>query len=186
MTGSMRRLTTKPRRLSQIIGLAAAVALLGAAIGHAAIPSANGTISACKKSDGSLKLIDKEAGQSCSSTQKLVEWNRQGPAGPQGPVDPAAGAFIDRYGTDVGGAATATGAPCTIGQILLTASGMKTAGGISADGQLLPIAEYDQLFVLLGTTYGGDGQQTFAVPDLRAITPDHMTYSICTHGIWPH
>jgi microcystin-dependent protein len=61
---------------------------------------------------------------------------------------------------------------------------VKTAGGVSANGQLLAISDYNQLFSLLGTTYGGDGQVTFAVPDLRAITPDHMTYSICTHGVW--
>jgi hypothetical protein len=179
MTGFMRRLTTK--KLPGIIGLAAALAVVITAIAAGAIPSASGTISACKKSDGSIKLIDKEAGQGCPSSQQLVEWNRQGPAGP---VDPATGAFVDRFGTDVGGAATATGAPCTVGQVLLTASGAKTAGGVSANGQLLAISDYNQLFSLLGTTYGGDGQVTFAVPDLRAITPDHMTYSICTHGVW--
>jgi Phage Tail Collar Domain len=176
---------TKPLKLPAIIGLAAAFAVLLAAIASAAIPSAGGTISACKKADGSIRLIDKEAGQGCPSSQQLVEWNRQGPAGPEGPVDPAAGAFLDRFGADVGGAAAAAGAPCTVGQVLLTASGVKTAGGVSANGQLLEISQYDQLFSLLGTTYGGDGKVAFAVPDLRAITPDHMTYSICTHGVWP-
>jgi microcystin-dependent protein len=38
-------------------------------------------------------------------------------------------------------------------------------------GQLLPINQYDALFSLLGTTYGGDGQTTFALPDLRGRIP---------------
>ncbi len=43
----------------------------------------------------------------------------------------------------------------------------------SCDGQLLPIAQNQALFSLLGTTYGGDGQTTFALPDLRGRTPVH-------------
>ena len=42
------------------------------------------------------------------------------------------------------------------------------------DGSLLPISEYETLFNLIGTTYGGDGQQTFAVPDLRGRAPVHV------------
>lgn len=38
-------------------------------------------------------------------------------------------------------------------------------------GQLLPISQYDALFALIGTTYGGDGQTTFALPDLRSRIP---------------
>ena len=41
------------------------------------------------------------------------------------------------------------------------------------DGRLLSISEYDALFNLLGTTYGGDGQTTFGVPDLRGRLPIH-------------
>lgn len=44
----------------------------------------------------------------------------------------------------------------------------------SCDGSLLPISEYDALFALLGTTYGGDGQTTFGVPDLRGRLPIHQ------------
>jgi microcystin-dependent protein len=36
-----------------------------------------------------------------------------------------------------------------------------------------------------GTTYGGNGTTTFQLPDLRAITPNNMTYSICIVGIFP-
>jgi microcystin-dependent protein len=41
-------------------------------------------------------------------------------------------------------------------------------------GQLLPISDYDTLFSLIGTTYGGDGQSTFALPDLRGRVPIHQ------------
>ncbi|WP_236000269.1 phage tail protein [Bradyrhizobium uaiense] len=42
------------------------------------------------------------------------------------------------------------------------------------DGSLLPISDYETLFNLIGTTYGGDGQSNFAVPDLRGRLPLHM------------
>jgi microcystin-dependent protein len=42
------------------------------------------------------------------------------------------------------------------------------------DGSLLPISQYDALYALIGTTYGGDGQQTFALPDLRGRVPIHQ------------
>lgn len=41
------------------------------------------------------------------------------------------------------------------------------------EGQLLPISENETLFQLIGTTYGGDGQETFALPDLRGRIPIH-------------
>ena len=42
------------------------------------------------------------------------------------------------------------------------------------DGSLLPIAQYDALYALLGTTYGGDGQSTFGLPDFRGRIPLHQ------------
>ena len=47
-------------------------------------------------------------------------------------------------------------------------------GWMLCEGQLLPISEYETLFQLIGTTYGGDGQQTFALPDLRGRLPLHF------------
>jgi microcystin-dependent protein len=47
------------------------------------------------------------------------------------------------------------------------------AGWAFCDGHLLPISENDALFNLIGTTYGGDGQSTFALPDLRSRIPIH-------------
>jgi microcystin-dependent protein len=48
------------------------------------------------------------------------------------------------------------------------------AGWMFCDGQLLPISENETLFQLIGTTYGGDGQSTFALPDLRGRVPVHQ------------
>ena len=45
------------------------------------------------------------------------------------------------------------------------------AGWMTCDGQLLPISEYDTLFNLIGTTYGGDGQSTFALPNFSGRLP---------------
>jgi microcystin-dependent protein len=48
------------------------------------------------------------------------------------------------------------------------------AGWMFCEGQLQPISEYETLFNLIGTTYGGDGQSTFALPDLRGRLPVHF------------
>lgn len=48
------------------------------------------------------------------------------------------------------------------------------AGWMFCAGQLLPISEYETLFNLIGTTYGGDGQETFGLPDLQGRLPMHM------------
>lgn len=61
-----------------------------------------------------------------------------------------------------------------IGEIRMFAGNFAPMGWQFCDGSLLPIAEYDALFNLIGTTYGGDGQETFAVPDLRGRIPLHM------------
>lgn len=47
-------------------------------------------------------------------------------------------------------------------------------GWMFCEGQLLPISENEELFNLIGTTYGGDGQETFALPDLRGRLPIHQ------------
>lgn len=60
-----------------------------------------------------------------------------------------------------------------IGEIRLFAGNFAPVGWEICAGQLLAISENDALFVLLGTTYGGDGQETFALPDLRGRIPIH-------------
>jgi microcystin-dependent protein len=59
------------------------------------------------------------------------------------------------------------------------------AGATPAAGQVLSISQNTALFSLLGTTYGGDGQSTFKLPDLRSSAPNGLTYVICTIGIYP-
>jgi microcystin-dependent protein len=61
-----------------------------------------------------------------------------------------------------------------VGEIRLLAFNFPPAGWLQCDGALLAISEYETLFNLIGTTYGGDGQNTFAVPDLRSLVPIHM------------
>lgn len=60
-----------------------------------------------------------------------------------------------------------------IGEIRMAGFNFAPAGWAFCDGALLPIAENDALFSLIGTTYGGDGQTTFALPDLRGRIPLH-------------
>ncbi len=87
------------------------------------------------------------------------------------------------FGTNTNLAAAGTGAACTIGQVILSAGSV--ANGVPADGQLLPIAQNQALFSLLGTQYGGDGTTNFALPNLRGAAPNGLTYSICMSGVYP-
>jgi microcystin-dependent protein len=61
-----------------------------------------------------------------------------------------------------------------VGEIRMFAGNFAPAGWMFCEGQLLPISEYETLFNLIGTTYGGDGQSTFALPDLRGRVPVHQ------------
>ena len=60
-----------------------------------------------------------------------------------------------------------------VGEIRMFAGNFAPAGWMFCEGQLLPISENETLFQLIGTTYGGDGQETFALPDLRGRIPIH-------------
>jgi microcystin-dependent protein len=61
-----------------------------------------------------------------------------------------------------------------LGEIRMFAGNFAPVGWQLCNGQLLPIAEYDALFALIGTTYGGNGTTTFALPDLRSRIPVHQ------------
>jgi microcystin-dependent protein len=61
-----------------------------------------------------------------------------------------------------------------VGEIRMFGGNFNPAGWAFCDGSLVPIAEYDALFTLIGTTYGGDGQTTFALPDLQGRVPIHQ------------
>jgi len=61
-----------------------------------------------------------------------------------------------------------------VGEIRMFGGNFAPAGWMFCEGQLLPISENETLFQLIGTTYGGDGQSTFALPDLRGRVPIHQ------------
>jgi microcystin-dependent protein len=60
-----------------------------------------------------------------------------------------------------------------LGEVRLFAGNFAPVGWLFCDGSLLPISQYDALYNVLGTTYGGDGNTTFGVPDLRGRVPVH-------------
>ena len=61
-----------------------------------------------------------------------------------------------------------------VGEIRIFAGNFAPAGWMFCEGQQLPISENETLFQLIGTTYGGDGQETFNLPDLRGRIPIHQ------------
>jgi microcystin-dependent protein len=61
-----------------------------------------------------------------------------------------------------------------LGEIRMFGGNFAPQGWATCDGQILPIAQNTALFSLLGTTYGGNGQTTFALPDLRGRLPVHI------------
>jgi microcystin-dependent protein len=75
-----------------------------------------------------------------------------------------------------------------VGEIRMFGGNFAPAGWMTCDGQLLPISEYEILFNVIGTTYGGDGESTFALPNLSGRAALHMgsngvsTYTIGESG----
>lgn len=61
-----------------------------------------------------------------------------------------------------------------VGEIRMFGGNFAPAGWAFCDGSLLAISQFDTLFNLIGTTFGGDGQSTFALPDLRGRVPLHQ------------
>jgi hypothetical protein len=106
-----------------------------------------------------------------------------GPPGPQGPPGPSGTQGV--FGTDTSRGVTSLsqGIDCIIGEIKLFAG--PRGQFLPAYGQVLSIVQNQALFSLLGTTFGGNGQTTFALPDLRSAAPNGTTYYICTQGIYP-
>jgi microcystin-dependent protein len=58
-----------------------------------------------------------------------------------------------------------------VGQVMMFGGNFAPQGWMTCSGQILPISEYETLFNLVGTTYGGDGQTTFGLPDLQGRIP---------------
>ncbi len=80
-----------------------------------------------------------------------------------------------------------------IGSILLLPYGFQMEGFISCDGQSIPISGNEALYSLIGTSFGGDGNTKFSLPNLNALYDPchnalplpHMKYFIATEGIYP-
>lgn len=72
-----------------------------------------------------------------------------------------------------------------IGQIILVPYSSVPDGSLPCDGRQIAIASEESLFSLIGFKFGGNGSTTFALPDLRSITPPYMIYAIITLGIYP-
>ena len=73
-----------------------------------------------------------------------------------------------------------------IGVIKLFAGNFAPKGFMECNGQLLPISQNTALFSVIGTTYGGDGKTTFALPDLTKQVPAQGSrYVMCVEGIYP-
>jgi len=84
--------------IRKLIPIAALLLVVIAGVSYAAIPSSNGTISACKDRNGVLRVIDADAGQTCAGNSQLLTWNQQGVPGSQGPAGTArAYAFVEPY-----------------------------------------------------------------------------------------
>ncbi|CAO1653972.1 phage tail protein [Salinibacterium sp. NYA9b] len=109
----------------------------------------------------------------------------QGLTGATGATGPAGNSLLAaEFGTRTGAARDSPGNSCTLGTLSLTASAY-AGNGLVADGRLLNTSSNPALFSLIGTTYGGDGYETFGLPDMSDITPNDMTWMICHQGIFP-
>ena len=177
----------------------ALVALLVATSGaaFAAIPSSSGTITTCYAANGSLRVINAEGGQTCTSTETRLSW-KDGITSKVADSDKLDGKDSSKFAR-----ASLFGSPvdarngenpnsnCSLGEVRLFAGSVTPGGWKMARGQLLPInSDYTALYNLLGTTYGGNGETTFALPDLRGAEPNGAgtaapNYAICTQGIFP-
>lgn len=109
------------------------------------------------------------------------ERGEQGLQGPQGLPGPGATVLGQNTSPRSSGR---TAPDCVLGDVRLSAIATYVPGTVAA-GQLLQISQNTALFVLLGTSFGGNGTTTFALPDLRAAAPNGTAYYICTEGIFP-
>ncbi|WP_245391443.1 phage tail protein [Sulfurospirillum barnesii] len=73
-----------------------------------------------------------------------------------------------------------------MGQIQLFAFNFEMRGWLLCDGRMLPIEQNQALYAIIGTTYGGDGRTTFAIPNLKDKAPfPELQYYISVEGIFP-
>lgn len=71
-----------------------------------------------------------------------------------------------------------------LGMVCLFGYDFQVQNWMKCEGQILQIQQYNALFALLGTKYGGNGKTTFGLPKMDAPMPG-MSYQICVQGIFP-
>jgi microcystin-dependent protein len=101
-------------------------------------------------------------------------------------MDPAVSGFLGHFGASTNQAFVGSGNPqdCVVSQVSLFAGSRVPDGWLPANGQILSISNNLILFILIGTRYGGNGSSTFALPDLRSVAPNGMTWAICADGLF--
>ena len=188
------------RRIGTVVALAAAVG-----VGAGAVAFAHGgdttAVHACVSAQGALRIVAPTDG--CKARERALDWSIQGPQGipgekgeqgeqglpgEPGPPDPVVSAFVERFASPgrTPLSSSNAAADCYLGEVILVASARLPETFTPADGRLLPINQWQAMFSLLGTDFGGNGQTTFALPDLRPLAPDLMVYGICTVGVFPN
>lgn len=103
-------------------------------------------------------------------THGLPGGGATGPAGGLSPINNVQDSLVMRYQIAVTGAPSGVGINPFIGQIGMFGGNFEPGGWMEADGRMLSIADYSGLFNVIGTTYGGDGVNTFALPNLAGRT----------------
>jgi hypothetical protein len=101
-------------------------------------------------------------------------------------LDPRLDDLLGHFSDPHNPAAAGAGVDCYLGQITLTAAANALPSGYRpANGALVQITGNEGLYQVIGTNYGGDGVNNYALPDLTAIAPTNMTYGICDKGTYP-
>jgi hypothetical protein len=114
------------------VGIAIGLVLAGTAVAVASIPDSAGVIHGCRNlKSGALRVIDTDAGQSCSKDEAALTWNQTGPQGPAGPPGPGPSVVnvVRRYDTGSSGLSQGYGhhietVPCPTGKHVIN-------GGVS-------------------------------------------------------
>ena len=112
-----------------------------------------------------------------------------GPEADTGPPSPIFASFRARFGAFRPLSGGSVSGSCLddryMGEVFLFAGSFVPEGAHAADGALLQISDNPELFKILGTQYGGDGNTTFALPNLTGLEPGGVHYLICTGGLMP-
>jgi hypothetical protein len=141
-----------------VIGLVAGLLLGVTTVAVASIPAADGTITGCRNTkNGTLRVIDAEAGQTCGKDEVRLTWNQTGPAGLQGPAGPAgvAGYQLVTNSTPVPNA----GAAAYWSATALCSPGKKVLGG----GGSTQLTGQNNLFLVRSVPVVVDGQEGWSV-----------------------